>query len=266
MAPGRIEHGLDMAWLHQLAERDPVPHVYAIWDHLTAPEKVEFVTLVEADGPSAYLVIWRGRPEAPVVHWVGAAADPEPLLAALPPRPLTAVVPEPLGGEVARRRGPAVVSSLLLMACDRPIPPDQLAPGRGRRLGRPDTALLRELARLHPNDLTAAYATADPEVQPIFGVVHDDRLAAVARITAQIPRAWIIGGVFTVPEARGRGFGREATRAAVTATVLAGARPALFVKEQNLPARRIYERLGFVARERRALVEALPLNDPPNRS
>lgn len=266
MSPGRIERGLDPAWLRELADRDPVPHVYAVWDRHHAPDKVEFLTLVEADGPSAYLLIWKGRPGVPIVHWVGHALDPSPLLAALPPRPLTAVVPEPVGAEVARLRGPAIVSSVLLMACDRAIAPDQMAPGRGRRLDRRDAGMLRELSTRHADELTSAYVDADPEVEPIYGVEENGRLLAVARVTAQTPRAWIIGGVFTVPNARGRGYGYEVTRAAVTAAVLAGARPALFVREENVPARRIYERLGFVARERRAWVDATRPIGPPNGS
>ena len=176
------------------------------------------------------------------------------------------MVPEPIGGEVARLRGPATVSNVLLMACDRPIPPDQLAPGLGRRLDRRDTPMLRELADRHPSVLTIPYAGADPEIEPIYGVVDQGRLVSVARITAASPRAWIIGGVFTVAEARGRGYAREATRAAVAATVMAGARPALFVNEENVPARRVYERLGFVARERRAWVDATRPMEPPNAS
>ena len=266
MTAGRVEAGIDPAWLAGLAEADPVPHVFAIWDRQTAPEKVEFVTHLQDGHPVAYLLIWRGRPEVPVVHWMGSAVDPEALLGALPPRPLIASVPEVLGREVLRLRGPGTLSRVLLMACDRPIPPDQLAPGRGRRLVRADAPLLRELATQNPGDLTTPYASADPDIEPIFGVIERGRLAAVARIQASVPRAWIIGGVFTVPAERGRGYGREATRAAVAATVAAGARPALFVKEENGPARRIYERLGFVARERRALIDASVPGDPPNGS
>ncbi len=266
MAPGRVEPGIDPVWLHQLAERDPVPHAFAVWDRQKAPEKVEFLTFLEDGAPVAYLLIWRGRPGVPVVHWMGSVTDPGPLLAALPPRPVIVDVPEPLGRDVLRMRAPGTLSRVLLLACDRPIPPDQLAPGRGQRLTRSDAPLLRELARAHPGDLTNPYATADPDVEPIYGVVEAGRLVGVARVQAATPRAWIIGGVFTVPDRRGRGFGREATRAAVAAAVVAGARPALFVKEENLPARRIYERLGFVARERRALVDASGSDGTPNGS
>jgi GNAT superfamily N-acetyltransferase len=266
MARGRVVEGLDPAWLRELSERDPVPHVFAVWDRQNAPEKVEFRTYLLDGVPAAYLLIWRGRPGVAIVHWMGSASDPEPLLEALPPRPLIASVPEAIGREVLRRREPGTLSRVLLMACDRPLSPDQLAPGRGRRLAREDAPLLRELARRHPGDLTTPYAMADPGVEPIFGVVEDDRLVAVARIQASTPAAWIIGGVFTLPDQRGRGFGREATRAAVAAAVAAGARPALFVKEENAPARRIYERLGFVARERRAMIDASDPAGPPNGS
>lgn len=59
--------------------------------------------------------------------------------------------------------------------------------------------------------------------------------------------------VATTPEARGRGLGRELTRKAIEESRRSGAKwLTLAVDEKNLPARRVYDRFGFVSWDYRA--------------
>ena len=256
MVGATLESGIDAGWLDSLAAANPVRHAYALWDRTFAADRVQFVTEWEGGVRRAYLLIWRGRPEVPVVHWVGHPDDPLPLMEALPPRPLIAVVPEALGARVARHRAPATTSPVLLMAHHRPPPMAGGPTGPGRRLTEPDTPLLRAFARENPDPLTVSYATADLRTEAVFGVVEPRGIVAAARVQAATPGAWIIGGVYTAPTERGRGYGTAVARAAVAATVAAGARPGLFVREENRPAYRIYEGLGFTTLERCAWVDA----------
>jgi ribosomal protein S18 acetylase RimI-like enzyme len=265
VGPTRLEPGIDAGWLETLAIANPVRHAYALWDRRFAADRVEFLTLWEGGARRAYLLVWRGRPEVPVVHWVGRPEDPRPLAEALPGRPLIAVVPEALGPLVARLRAPASIRPLLLMEHRRPPPMAGGPVGPGRRLGVEDTEPLRTFARDHPDLLTASYATADLRSDEVFAVVEPRGIVAVARAQAVTPGAWIIGGVYTAPAERGRGYGTAVTRAAVAAAVAAGARPGLFVLEENHPARRLYEGLGFTTIERCAWVDAAgsPVEGPP---
>jgi ribosomal protein S18 acetylase RimI-like enzyme len=54
-----------------------------------------------------------------------------------------------------------------------------------------------------------------------------------------------LGGIIVLPELRGRGYGRQVVTE-LAASVLAGGKGvSLFVKKGNVPARRLYESLGF---------------------
>ena len=59
-----------------------------------------------------------------------------------------------------------------------------------------------------------------------------------------------IGGVFTEPVRRGRGYGGAVLAALLRELFAAGRSAALFVKPRNATAIRLYENLGFVARDR----------------
>ncbi len=253
----RVEEGIDAAWLARLSTEDPVRHAWAVWDRLTFPDRVEFRTLYEHGRPTAYLILWHGSPKVTVVHWIGSAEDPGPLLDALPPRPLIAVVPEELAAAVERHRGPARSGVVHWMAHAPEHSVADVPPRRARRLLPSDQAELAELARRNPDVLTAPYAQSDLGREPTFGAFDWGRLGAVARAQVALPSVWVIGGVYTVPELRGRHLGTDVMRVAVRAALDAGARPSLFVREENSPARRIYEQLGFKMFERRAWVDAV---------
>ena len=72
----------------------------------------------------------------------------------------------------------------------------------------------------------------------------DDETVGLANLAVRGERAWI-GGIGVIPSARRRGIGR-----ALMEAVLEEAPPTvtLEVIEQNEPARRLYEQLGFVTR------------------
>lgn len=256
MPAATLEPGIDPAWLDTLAEGDPVRHAYALWDRRYAPDRTEFVTLREGGRRSAYFLIWKARPELPVVHWVGSPKDPKLLLDALPPRPLIAVVPEGIGAVVAKERGPATVGGVRLMDLRKAPVDGQRRDGSARRLTVRDAPMLRGFATENFDPLTSTYMTANLEQEWVFGALEGKRLVATARAQAVTPGAWIIGGVYTAPSARGRGHGTAVTRAAVDAALAAGARPGLFVREENVPARRIYEGMGFATTERCAWIDA----------
>jgi ribosomal protein S18 acetylase RimI-like enzyme len=252
----RVETGIDGAWLARLGEADPIRHVWAVWDRLMFPERIEFRTLYEDGAPTAYLLLWHGSPKVTVVHWVGSARDPRPLLDALPPRPLVANVPEELAEEVQRRCAPARSGIVHLMAFEpgRTVPP--VPPNRARRLVPADLPALTGLAERHPDPLTSPYLQVDLTRDTVFGAFDWGRLGAVARAQVALPGTWVIGGVFTVPDLRGRHLGTDVTQTAVRAAREAGARPTLYVRDDNAPARRIYDQLGFQPFDRRALIEA----------
>jgi ribosomal protein S18 acetylase RimI-like enzyme len=99
-------------------------------------------------------------------------------------------------------------------------------------------------------DLYAGYAgnAFQPETGVFYGVREGTQLLAAAGTQVLSARHGIaaVGNVFTRPEARGRGLGAAVT-SAVVAELLAGpcSDAILNVADANVPARRVYERLGF---------------------
>jgi len=87
------------------------------------------------------------------------------------------------------------------------------------------------------------------EERSSYVLEEDGRLVFKADLSARCPIGAQIVGVFTEPDRRGEGIARRGVAEMVARlTAGAGAVPAvcLFVREDNLPARRAYERAGFV--------------------
>ena len=140
------------------------------------------------------------------------------------------------------------------------VAPDALANGtvRGRRLANEDVETARRWAiGYHVESLgTAETEALAAKVQrqvdanlgsPDFLVLeHEGRLVAQTGFNARLDMAVQIGGVWTPPELRGRGYARCAVAAHLLAAREAGVRTGvLFTSEDNVAARRAYEALGF---------------------
>jgi predicted GNAT family acetyltransferase len=68
----------------------------------------------------------------------------------------------------------------------------------------------------------------------------------MAGFNARLPDMVQVGGVYTPPEARGRGYARTAVALCLRAARERGVRRAiLFTGEDNIPAIRAYRALGF---------------------
>ena len=114
-----------------------------------------------------------------------------------------------------------------------------------RRLTEDDAAALDGFYAAYP----ASTFTPDQLAHGVFyGVWEDDRLVAAAgtHVVAAVYGIAAVGNVFTVPEARGRGYG-AATTAGVVGALLDGPcdEVILNVVAANTVARAIYTRLGF---------------------
>lgn len=79
-----------------------------------------------------------------------------------------------------------------------------------------------------------------------FVLAMADNLLAYAGFNATLPDMVQVGGVYSPPAERGLGYARAATHGALLAARARGVRRAiLFTAEDNIPAKRCYEGLGF---------------------
>jgi GNAT superfamily N-acetyltransferase len=91
-----------------------------------------------------------------------------------------------------------------------------------------------------------------------YGVFIDGKLVSVARTYVRTPHVWVVGGVFTHPNFRGRGFAKAVTAAVTREALLSGAYALLHVREDNYPAIRAYRRIGYELIGRRVWVSFTP--------
>ncbi len=93
-------------------------------------------------------------------------------------------------------------------------------------------------------------ATVDKYVEwlskmKIYGVFVQDRLVSYSGSFLQTPKIWMIGGVYTHPELRNRGYSTLATSAITEEALRNSEAAALFVRSDNHPAIRVYEKIGY---------------------
>lgn len=80
---------------------------------------------------------------------------------------------------------------------------------------------------------------------PIYGVFVNDELVAYAGSFLQLPQVWMIGGVFTHPNNRNKGYAKFAVSAVTEEALKNAETAALFVRSENYPATRAYEKIGY---------------------
>ncbi len=78
-----------------------------------------------------------------------------------------------------------------------------------------------------------------------FGAFEDGCLAALATVSEFVDDIALIRGVYTPPSMRNRGLATSASSALVDELTRLGKKPILWVAKDNLPARRVYEKIGF---------------------
>lgn len=251
---GVLVDGLDLDWLERAARDDPLAHAYAVWDLRHEPDRVAFASYREGGETIAYRLEWHGPLHPPIVHWVGPAAA-RGLLERWPARPFVAVVPPERAEELIALRGPARTYPIELRALGaRPSAPR--APVAARRLRPSDAAAVAAFAAGETDRLAEGYRGVDLGRSVVFGAFEGDRLVAAAKASVVLPKVWILTAILTAADRRGNGLGRAVTEAAVAAARTAGARPALYVRADNVPAVRLYEAIGFAVFDRRTWVDA----------
>ena len=79
----------------------------------------------------------------------------------------------------------------------------------------------------------------------VYGIFEADRLVSAAVSVKRLPEVGEVIGVFTNPRYRGRGFGTMATSAATDDVLKHADGSNLYVGADNIPAIKVYEKLGY---------------------
>lgn len=83
------------------------------------------------------------------------------------------------------------------------------------------------------------------ETQNVMVLKSGDKILSTATINAKGFKYWQIGGVYTVPEHRNKGFGEKVILRQTVNILKNGKKPTLIVKTGNFSALKLYEKTGF---------------------
>jgi predicted GNAT family acetyltransferase len=78
-----------------------------------------------------------------------------------------------------------------------------------------------------------------------YGAYENSKLTSVATVSEIADEIALIRGVYTLPASRNRGLATSACSALIEELAAKKKTPILWVSKDNLPARKIYARLGF---------------------
>lgn len=81
--------------------------------------------------------------------------------------------------------------------------------------------------------------------QPIYGVFVNGELVSYAGSFIQLPQVWMIGGVYTHPKHRSKGYATLATSAVTEEALKNAESAALFVRSDNYSAIKVYRKIGY---------------------
>lgn len=80
---------------------------------------------------------------------------------------------------------------------------------------------------------------------PLYGVFENGKLVSYAGSFVKLAQLWMIGGVYTTPEKRNMGYALLATSAVTQEALKKADAAALFVRSDNYPAIKVYEKIGY---------------------
>jgi len=80
---------------------------------------------------------------------------------------------------------------------------------------------------------------------PPYGIFDNSILVSAATFHVRLPEIWIMGGLYTRPEYRNQGYATSLTSIMVKDALQKTECVGLYVREDNYPAKRVYEKTGF---------------------
>jgi GNAT superfamily N-acetyltransferase len=83
-----------------------------------------------------------------------------------------------------------------------------------------------------------------------FGAYENDALASLSTAPEILDTVALIRGVYTLPSLRGKGFATSVCSAIAEELISLGKEAVLWVATDNLPARKVYEKIGFKETQR----------------
>jgi len=225
---------------------DIIRHVFAVYDIQNDPQHTTAYAAFENGELEGYILIYTAA-DVPSVILECEDRVAERLLEHAPSKKLVVHAPPNLLSAIKKRFPDAehYVEDWMLI---RKNEARFFESGLVRRLRTEEDAL--KLADLllsrkdRPPNTLRKYAEWISKM-PIYGVFKEDQLVSYAGSFIQLPQVWLIGGVYTGPEYRNKGYATIATSAITEEALKTAEAAALFARSDNRPALKAYGKIGY---------------------
>jgi RimJ/RimL family protein N-acetyltransferase len=227
------------------AATDVIRHVFAFYDIQHDPEHTTMHIATENNHIQGYILSYTGADTLSVILECEAHAADKLLQHAPENHFIMHTLPE-LRPQISRKFGSAkfyIEDWMLLKRAEANFIRSQ----RVRKLTRDDAPKLAELLSSRserPKQAQERYVSWISRL-PLYGIFVNGELVSYAGSFIQLPQVWMIGGVYTHPDHRNKGYATLAV-SAISEEALGNAEAAaLFVRSDNHSAIRAYEKIGY---------------------
>ncbi len=245
--------------------KDPLTHAYLVYDIIYYLDNIDLIIKLDA-GIRGYALAWYGATSTDPISIILWSCDPELIRELNLPRKRGLYVQLYCSDEEFMNKTRSMlrdmgyreieVMEMLDMVVDKQGFRDykKNVEGNLKLLDEGDVGLLRDfLVKTGAANKDDAEEKARVFIKRnrYYALMLNGEIASIAGCYVRLNEVWVIGGVFTLPEYRGRGFAKIVTAAITREAVSVGAKALLHVLRSNKPAIRVYEALGYrVLRER----------------
>jgi len=227
-------------------ETNVIKHVFAVYDIQNDPQHTTVYAAFESDNLIGYTLIYTAT-DVPSVILECEDKVAERLFKRAPPGNFIVHAPPNLLPTIKKRFPDAkhyIEDWMLVKKNEARFFKSKLV----RRLHTEEDAL--KLATLllsrkdRPANMRKKYADWMSRM-PVYGLFKEDQLVSYAGSFIQLPKIWLIGGVYTNPEHRNKGYATIATSAITEEALKTTEAAALFARSDNYPAIKAYEKIGY---------------------
>jgi len=226
---------------------DIIRHVFAYYDIQYEPEHTTTYTAYENGNLDGYILTYTAISPTSIILESDCAATAEQLITYAPEDHFIMHASPNLLPVIQRRFPDAkyyIENWMMVRKGEAKLYKSDLV----RRLHTNDDAL--QLAKLlstrkdRPDRTVEKYMEWVSKMK-MYGVFIDGRLVSYSGSFLQVPEVWMIGGVYTHPDHRTKGYSTLATSAITEEALRNAEAAALFVRSDNYPAIRVYEKIGY---------------------
>ena len=232
-------------WVVEQLKSDVIRHLFAFYDIQYDPENTTMYAAVEAGMLRGYILIYQTL-EYPSVILESDAEIAKKLIEHAPADHFIMHAPKDLLSQIEAKfpKAKHYVENWMLLKKGEA---KSFRSENVRRLDPADGSKLAALLSSRKNHAGGTEQRCSDLIgrMPMYGVFIGDRLVSYAGSFIQMPQVWMIGGVYTHPRHRNRGYATLATSAVTDEGLGKSDAAALFARSDNHSAIKAYEKIGY---------------------